>query len=114
MKDLNDKIVEKVKEYHKNGIGFNCNTSDFYDLQICFKKSKVVLLEDLEFLEEEIKEFQNKISEIDYKNEGGLAIIKKDTYIRKIDEASNSVKLIIIALGYDDIICFINDCLKRS
>lgn len=111
---MENEIKRKIRVYLENGIGYNCNTNEFYDLQIEFKRSKEILLTDLALIQNDIFVLEDKIRDIDYKNDGALAIIQKDAYFDEIVKLKKRINLIVIALQYNSIDEFISNVLKRG
>lgn len=98
---------EIIKKYLENGFGYNCNTSEFKDLQIKFKQDDEMHIKNLEYFETRKKELYN--TEIDV---SALDVVKADLRDKEINKINKEINLIIIALRYYNFEQFIIDCTR--
>ena len=85
-------IEEKIKKYNENGIGYNCHTSEFKNLQYYMKKKRDILIDDLKFHEEE-KEF--------LRERMGTDPVFNNDILLQIEYHNKQINLIVIALSYN-------------
>ena len=107
-------MEKNLKEYRENGIGFDCNTSELKDLNREFRRNKEIRMFDLDFLNTEIKEIQNKLTEIEKEKENALGIIEKDILKKKLKETNKRINLIVLSLSYKNMNEFISFKLGRE
>lgn len=100
-------MERKLEKYLENGIGFDCNTSELKDLNVEFKRTREIRLEDLTFLENEKKEIQDKLAKIGKEGLDALNIVKKDLLDRQLKETNKRINLLVLSLSYNSMEHFI-------
>lgn len=101
-------MERKLKKYLENGIGFDCNTSELKDLNVEFKRTREIRLEDLTFWENEKKEIQDKLAKIGEEGLDALNIVKKDLLEKQLKETNKKINLLVLSLSYNSMEQFID------
>ena len=107
-------MKKELKEYRKNGIGFNCNTNELKDLNEEFKRPRENRLESLKFYENKREEMQDELAEVGREGIDAFNIVKKDLLENQLEKIDKKINILVLSLSYKNMSEFISFKLEKK